>query len=596
MTARDDLATLPDADPNALPIASGRQAFRVVARLLRRRLVPLLLVVVTGLAAAAAGLVAPWMLGWLVDRLTATPRMSDVWTAVIAIGVAGVVAALAVWWGQRWLAAAAEPAIAELRESAVERALAIDSARIEAAGTGDLVSRVAEDSREVAESGAHIVPIVLQSLFAVLVTAAGLFTLDWRLGLAGLVAVPMYWLSLRWYLPRSTAYYTAERAAFAVRAGRLLGGVEGAETLRALGDQDRELDRITAASVQARDLSIDVFRFLTRFAQRNNRAEFVTLAVILSLGFLLVHGEYATAGAVTAAALLFHRMFNPIGALVSLFDEVQSAGASLVRVVGVQLAEPAGGRESAGDPVAGRLDVAVESHAYVPGQPVLQPVRLDLAPGTSTAVVGSTGAGKSTLAAIAAGVIDASVGGARLDGVDVRGLAPATLRRHISMVSQETHTFAGTVADNLRMGRADADPDELWRALDLVGAGRWVRELPDGMETVIGDGGHRITAMQAQVLALARVAVVDPAVVVLDEATAEAGSSGARQLDAAAAAVLAGRTSLVVAHRLSQASRADTIVVMAEGAVVEHGSHTELVAAAGRYDTLWRAWSEPHRS
>jgi ATP-binding cassette subfamily C protein len=431
----------------------------------------------------------------------------------------------------------------------------------------------------------------LQSLFVVAVSAAGMTAVDWRLGLVGLVAVPMYYLTLRWYLPRSGPIYAEERIAFGVRSQRMLGGIGGAATLRAFEAEQVELTRIDAASAHARTLSIDVFRFLTRAFSRNNRAEAVVLSVLLITGFLLVDAGSLTAGGVATAALLFHRLFNPIGALVGMFDEIQSAGASLSRMVGViDLPTPAPTRSPAASDGDALVLAGVE-HEYEPGRPVLSAVDLRIAPGEVVAVVGATGAGKSTLAQIAAGTVPPTEGTVTLGADAVRELPAGTLRSRIAMVSQEVHVFSGTLAENVRVPRPDASDREVAEALRTVGADRWVDALSEGAETVVGDGGHSLTAMQEQMLALARIVLADPEFVVLDEATAEAGSSGAQALETAAQAVLTGRGGLVVAHRLSQAVTADRVLVMAHGRVVESGPHAQLSRGEGLYARLWEAWT-----
>ncbi|AWH97401.1 ABC transporter permease [Dietzia psychralcaliphila] len=574
-----------------LPLASGRESLAVLWPLLKERRGYLLLVCLTGLVASVAGLVAPWVIGWLVDVLPGSQDYAAVWVGAGAIAAAGIVGAACTWAGQAWLAQLTEPTVARLREMVMDRSLRLGAAQMETTETGDLVSRVAEDAREISQAATAVVPLVVQSLFTVIVSGVGLATVDWRLGLVGLVALPMYWTTLRWYLPRSGPIYAAERAAFGTRASRLLGGITGSRTLHAFDAQDSELDRITGASGRARDLSIRVFYFVTRAFSRNNRAEVTVLGLLLVVGFVLVDAGTLTAGAVTTAALLFHRLFNPIGALVGMVDQVQSAGASLVRMVGVitmPVPERTATLESATDQ-HGALDLSGVSHSYGGGAPALIDVDLTVAPGEVVAVVGSTGAGKSTLALVAAGSVVPTHGSARMGGVPLADIDPLALRQHITMVSQEVHSFATTIAENVRAPRPEAGLAEVRAALQTVGAD-WVDDLPDGVDTVIGEGGHPLDPMQAQMIALARVELADPDVVILDEATAEAGSAGARRLDAAAAAVLKDRAGLVVAHRLSQAATADRILVVDHGRIVESGTHEELLRSEGRYAELSRAW------
>ncbi|WP_229076558.1 ABC transporter ATP-binding protein [Actinoplanes sp. DH11] len=539
--------------------------------------------------ASATGLVAPWVLGRLVDDVIAGAGTEQILYRVAVIAAAAVAGGLLTAAGAAAAARLGETVLARLRERVVDRALHLPSATLERTGTGDLVARTGDDVAVVANAITGGGPMFVGALLSIVLTAAGLFALDWRLGLAGLAAAPGYALALRWYLPRSMPYYVRERVASSERAQAMAGALQGAATVRAYRREREQVAHIDERSAATRDLALDVFTLYTRFSSRINAAELIGLSAVLIAGFLLVRDGSATVGAATAAALYFHRLFNPIGLLLMEADTVLQAGASLARLVGVaslpQLPAPAAVR-----PASGVLEVTVAEHRYEDGPVVLAGVTLTVRPGERVALVGASGAGKTTLAAIAAGIITPADGSVRLGGVSLGELGENATRRRIALVSQEVHVFAGPLADDLRLARPEAGDAELTAALEAVGAGGWLKALPDGLATHVGEGGHRLTAAQAQQLALARLVLADPEVAVLDEATAEAGSAGARDLERAALAATEGRTTLIVAHRLTQAAAADRILVLDGGRVAEEGSHAELLAAGGRYARLWQAW------
>lgn len=572
-----------------LPVADARRSWAWLGRAVRDRTLLAAGVVVTAALGAASTVVPVYMFGILVDRVHEGAPLSGLGGIIAVIAVAAVAAGVFTGLGSYLIAVLGSTILARLREAAVVRTLRLPLQTVEKAGKGDVLARVGDDIAVIDRAVAEAVPAVVAALFLVAVSLAAMVGIDWRLGLAGLIAVPMYTLALRWYLPRSAPVYARQRIAMGARSQALISSIQGQRTVRAYGTEAHHRDTVDRASNRARQLGIDVFGVFARFASRGNRAEYVSLASILVVGFVLVDHGAATLGQVTAAALLFHQLFNPIAAILFTFDEVQSAGASLARLVGV-VSVPADAPPEAPCPPSGaRLELRGIRHGY-DGREVLHGIDLTLAPGERVALVGPTGSGKTTLAAIAAGGMEPEAGTVLLGGVPLREL-PGSVRRHVAIVSQEVHTFSGTLLDDLRLAAPDADETTVRAALDTVGASGWVRALPDDLGTVVGEGGHRLTAAQAQQLALARILLADPAVVVLDEATAEAGSVGARALEDSADAVTAGRTALVVAHRLTQAAKADRVVVLDAGVVLEQGSHDELLAAEGRYADLWSSWT-----
>ncbi|MHA6616155.1 ABC transporter ATP-binding protein [Pseudonocardia sp. DLS-67] len=575
-----------------LPIAGPRESWSWLFAELRRHLRLTAGTLLVGIVAAAAAVLPAYVFGELVDRVSGHESASSIVTISAVLVVAAVVGGVSTGVATYLTSKLGETALATLREQVVQRALTLPNAVVEKAGKGDLLSRIGDDVNTIGRAVTEVLPKVISSLLVAVLGIVAMAGLDWRLGLAGLAAVPLYALGLRWYLPRSAPMYADQRKAVAARSQALMESMVGARTVHAYGLERQHLTEIDAAAVRARDLSIGIVTLFTRFVGRTNRAEFVGLSVVLVVGFLLVREGMVTVGAATAAALLFHRLFDPVGTVLHSFDEVQSAGAGLARLVGVvRIPEDA---PAALEPVRSPADSSLELtdivYGYEPGVAVLHGVTVRIEAGERVALVGSTGAGKTTLAAVAAGLLVPSGGSVRLGGVALRELTPDQVRGQVAIVSQEVHVFAGPLVDDIRLARPDATAEEVRAALACVDALDWVDALPEGVETRVGEGGRDLTAAQAQQLALARLVLRDPAVAILDEATAEAGSLGARGLERSAAAATAGRTTLIVAHRLTQAASADRVIVLEHGHVVESGTHAELLAAGGRYAELWGAW------
>ncbi|MBW9210367.1 ABC transporter ATP-binding protein/permease [Mumia sp. zg.B21] len=580
------------ATRHLLPVADRADTARLAWSLLRRRRLPLTAAAAGFALAGLLGLAAPWVLGDLVDVIRNGGEVTDVVRAAVVVAGAAVLGGAASGLAIIGLGHAAVPALARLREDVVARALELDPEHVEEAGAGDLLARVNDDVRSVTQSLDEALPITIESAVAIGFTTVGLAALDWRLGLAGLCAMPFYVMGLRWYLPRSAPRYAEERVAQSERAEALLSGLHGSRTLREIGYERAWAGHVADRSQRAMSVSIGVFGMLTRFFGRTNRAELVGLLLVLGTSFVLVRSGQVTVGAATTAALFFHRLFNPIGGLLLTFDQVQAAGASLARLAGLARLAPAPTADVAPSTTLPGLRLEAIRHRYPDGDDVLHDVDLRVEPGERVALVGATGAGKSTLALIAAGHLAPTSGSRALGGTAYEELGSDGVRARAALVTQQVHVFAGTLRDNLSLAAPDADDDRLRDALTRTGDSGWVDALEDGLDTAVGGDGHALTPSQAQQVALARVVLADRPVVVLDEATAEAGSSGARLLDRAADVALAGRTALVVAHRLSQAAAADRIVVLDRGKVAEEGTHAELLAREGTYAALWASWSQ----
>ncbi|MFI6760871.1 ABC transporter ATP-binding protein [Micromonospora sp. NPDC050417] len=579
--------------PQVLPIASPAQTTAAVRQLLRgrRALAVGSLGVLAG--ATAVGLLTPPLLGHIVDLVTRGGTVGALTVPAIALVAIALAHAVSTAIGVGMIARLGEGMLADLRERFVDRALNLPLGQLEQAGAGDLTSRVTNDVTAIAEAVRGALPELVRSVLVIGLTLAGLAVLDPRFLLAALLAAPIQWHTVRWYLRRSRPLYPAQRLAVGAQQQQLLESIGGAATVRALRLEQRHLDQVTTRSQGAVDLALRAVRLITRFYARLNLAEFVGLSAVLVTGFLLTDAGAVTIGTTAAATLYFHNLFGPVNSALRLVDDAQVATASLARLVGVtQLPAPV---DTPDHPAAvdGSVKAVDVEYAYLPGTRVLSGVTLAIEAGQRVALVGASGAGKTTLAQLVAGVHRPTSGSILLGGVDLAELPPEQRRRTVAVVTQEVHVFAGPLADDLRLARPDATEDELHAALSEVEALDWALGLPEGLATVVGDGGHQLSVTQAQQLALARVVLADPRVVILDEATADAGSAGARVLERAAERALRGRTALMVAHRLTQAVGADRIVVLEGGRVVDAGTHEELIGRGdGAYATLWRAWSQ----
>jgi ATP-binding cassette, subfamily C, bacterial len=573
-----EATTLGRADP--------RRAARVLIAELTRRPALAVVTALTLIAEAAISLVPPVAIGLIVNVLAGVDPRSDLTLAIVLLAAAAVGTAVSALAAAALTARLTEPAVGRLREDALAAAVDADAAHIERVGSGDLTERLTADIERISEAASGTLATFVGAALAIVITLFGLLFIGWQFALAGLIAVPIQATALRWYLRNSGPVFRAAREAESTRTQRLLDAVRAAPAIRALREEDARLDRMGEASRASVELEVDAMVIASRFYGRLNLAEYVDLAAILLVGYLTVKSGAATIGAATTGALFFARLFGPMNTVLGLFGTVQEAAASLVRVVAVAELEPGGSINqisSKADEAAVRvrdLDVT-----YGNGRQALRGVTLDLAPGERVALVGASGSGKSTFARAVAGFIAPTSG--TIEIVDSGGAArPAS---DVVLLEQATHVFTGTLRDDLLLAAPDADDARLDRALDAAGIETWHGAFAEGLDSPMENDA--ITAADAQHVALARLALIDPPVAILDEAGAEGGSAAAARLEAAADRIAEGRTTLVIAHRLSQAVGADRIVVLDDGRVVASGTHEELVAVPGPYAELWSAWS-----
>ncbi|MEU9665384.1 ABC transporter ATP-binding protein [Streptomyces bobili] len=579
-----------EAGEGRLPVATRADVRRATGRLVRADARVFAGVVTLNVLAAAAGLAGPWLLGRIIDEV----RSDGGTAAVDRLAPAILVCALAQLVLARWARYAGhrfgERTLARVREGFVERTLALPASVVERAGTGDLATRGTADVAAVGttlrDAGPELLVCAVQALFLL----GAVFVIDPLLGAVGVLGLTPVWFALRWYLRRARAGYLAEGAATSEVADILAETAGGARTVEAFRLGERRTAASRDALAVSRRTRLHTLFLRSVFFPVVEVSYTLPVAGVLLLGGMLHARGTLSLGTVVAAALYLRQFADPLDQILMRVEQFQSSGASFARVEGLARAprsEPEGGAPL---PADDRIDVRGVRYAYDRGGEVLRGVDLTVRPGERLAVVGPSGAGKTTLSRLLAGVDAPTAGSVTVGGVAVADLAPETLRRQVVLVTQEHHVFLGTVRDNLLIAEPAASDEELWAALAAVGAAGWVRELPGGLDAEVGADRHRTDGSQAQQLALARVVLADPHTLILDEATALLDPATARHTERALAAVLRGRTVIAIAHRLHTAHDADRVAVMEGGRLTELGTHEELVRAGGAYASLWGTW------
>ncbi|MFC9282554.1 ABC transporter ATP-binding protein [Streptomyces collinus] len=589
-------------DHDVLPTPPGATAalLRSLLAPMRARVVLTTLLLLFQQAAVQTG---PLLVAYALDRAVPALRHHD-HGPLIAVAAGYLLCALLSGVLQFWFVEASarvsQDVLLDLRGRIFRHTQALSVDFHERYTSGRLISRSTTDVeslRELLEEGLQeLVTVVLSFVYI----SAMLLWLDLGLGAVAVASfVPLYQL-VRVYRRRAGRVYTARSTAIASVIVKFVETMNGIRPVRAFRREAVNDAEFAVLNQRHERINGDALLEMARYVVGSRLVANTAVAGIVLWGAYRVASGSLALGVLAAAVLYLRRLYDPIDRLGMFLNSFQSASASLEKIAGLlaqtpSVPEPAAPREL--PPTAGEIpgrEVVFDGvrFAYRTGGEVLPRFDLTLPAGQTVAVVGSTGAGKSTLAKLLARFYDPTDGRVLLDGVDLRELALPELRRGVVMVTQEAFLFSGTVADNIAIGRPDATREEIERAAKAIGAHEFISALPDGYDTDVRKRGGRISAGQRQLVAFARALLADPAVLILDEATSSLDIPGERAVQRAMSTVLRGRTAVVIAHRLSTVEIADRVLVMEHGRIVEDGRPAELVAGTGRFADLHRAWRD----
>lgn len=586
--------------------------------LLRQMLHPhrgaLALSIISVLLVSGSSAVAPILIARVLDSSIEPLKqgvVSPLLTLLAFFVAATAVTAIFSWVNVAYTVRVSLGVVVYLRKRVFRHAQSLSVSFHERYTSGKVISRLTSDIdtvRSFLDSGISQLAITLLSM---VISAVAIFLLDWRIGLFMLVmGVPIYFLT-RWFQKAAVPVFRTMRTESAHLTSRFVETFTGIRAVKAFGAEAQMRYEYAQASERYRLAVMDSVKIFGVYSPVLMLLGNVFIAGALVLGGYAVLGGTMQIGTLLALVIYANRVFEPVMQLSEFYNMFQSAMSALEKLSSFlaeepEVAEPehpheraieSATAEGASGTVQGalmELDSAV--FGYTSDRHALKETTLRIEPGTTVALVGATGAGKSTIAKLVARFYDVSAGQVRIDGVDVRQLADVQLRREVLMLTQEVFLFSASILENIRMGNPQASDEQVKAAAKAVGADAFIERLREGYESRLGRGGITLSAGQRQLVSFARVFLANPRVLILDEATASLDIPSERAVQAALRTVLAGRTALVIAHRLSTVLGADRVLVIRDGSVVEDGSPQQLIAAGGRFAAMYASWDELNRA
>jgi ATP-binding cassette subfamily B multidrug efflux pump len=569
----------------------GATARRLVRELrpYGRSLSLVLVLVVVGALGQAGG---PWLIGRAIDQNILGNDPPGLFRTMALLFGVYVVSTLAQRGQIQQFGTVGQSVLASMRERIFERLQRLPLGYFDRRPVGDLMSRVTNDVDTLNQLLSQGLTQLLGSLFSLIGIVIAMLVLDWRLALVCFATIPIMLLTNVFFARRARrAFRTTRETVGDVTAG-LQEEITGVREAQAFNRTQTNIERFRERNAANRAANVQAVAITSAFAPAIDVLSTLATAVVIGYGGYLVVMGTLTVGLLTAFLIYVQQFFRPIQLASQVYTQAQAALAGAERIYNILDEEPEPsdppGAERLGE-VEGRITFEDVSFAYEPGRPVLHDVDFQVEPGQTVALVGPTGAGKTTIANLIPRFYDATEGSVRVDACDVRQVDRHGLRRHIATVLQEPFLFSGTVAENIGYGRMDASREEIEAAARAVSAHGFISDLPEGYDTTLGTGGGTLSGGQRQLVSFARAVLADPRILILDEATSNIDTRTEALIQEALGTLLRGRTSVVIAHRLSTIRNADQILVVESGRIAERGTHASLLASGGLYANLYRS-------
>ncbi|MGB3671767.1 MAG: ABC transporter ATP-binding protein [Phormidesmis sp.] len=534
--------------------------------------------------------VGPFLIGWSIDNLIEPGNLSGLAQMVVALGVIYLIGTIAIRIQIFRVGNIVQKVLAQLRQDIFDKVQSLSVGYFDKSEAGDLMSRLLNDVSVVNQAFGQGIPQVLGNTFSLVGIVIAMLLINFQLGLLSNLVVPIMIVTTSVFSRWARARFRVTRQTIGELSALIEEDVSSVKEAQAFNRVDYNIEAFDALNKANRDANVDAVVVTAAFLPSIDFLNTLATAGVLAYGGYLAVTDAATVGTVTAFLLYVQQFFRPIQILSQFYTQAQSAIAALERIFAL-LDEPELLKDAPNaielPPITGKVAFEQVTFGYVPGQKILNSIDICAQPGQMIALVGPTGAGKSTIINLILRFYDVVGGAVKIDDIDIRDVTQASLRRQIGFVLQDNILFSGTVAENIAFGQPAAEHSEIERAAKVANVHEFITQLPKGYATELGERGASLSQGQRQLISIARAVLIDPQILILDEATSSIDTQTEGLVQDAIAHLLKNRTSFVIAHRLSTVTQADQVLVIQQGQIVESGTHQELIEKAGVYAKLY---------